>query len=98
MIPFNPFDWPRWAQTLLGGFAAIVVFMVAKGFYDRSVINEHEAEIAAEIRELETAAASDAAKAVTETRNEVEKSNAQARNAAARSDDPLGDGLRSLRP
>ena len=44
-------------------------------------------------READTAAG----ETVTETRNEVENGNERARNAANGSDDPLRDGLGSLR-
>jgi len=88
---------PRWAQAGLGLVGALLLLWAAKALYDRSVIREHEAELAEEVREIETAAASDAAKAITETKQEVERENAEARDAASRSDDVLKSGLDRLR-
>ena len=76
---------------------AILGLGVAKCRYDRSVIAAHEAQVGANTQATASAAATEASKAVTTTRNEVEQANVQARDAAARSPDPLRAGLDRLR-
>lgn len=65
--------------------------------HDASVIERHEEKITNQVDAVSSEAAASASAAVDQSRNEVERTNDQARDAASRSDDPLGDGLRSLR-
>lgn len=88
---------PRWAQGLLGAGVLIAAFLVWDWFDDRAAVAANNAKIAAQVTATASAAASDAAGAVTTTRNEVEQANAQARDSASRSPDPLRAGLDRLR-
>lgn len=79
--------------------AALLLVWIDGRAYDRGY-SEREAiaqEQARQAQERANEAAQDASETVTETRNEVEQGNAQAREAANGSDDPLRDGLNSLR-
>lgn len=76
---------------------AVLGLGVAKCRYDRGVIAAHEAQVGAQVQASAAAAATTAAQAVTTTRTEVEQANVQARDAAARSPDPLRAGLDRLR-
>lgn len=88
---------PRWAQGLLGAGVLITAFLVWDWFDDRAAVRAHETKVQAQVTATAIAAASDAAGAVTTTRNEVEQANAKARNSAAHSPDPLRAGLDRLR-
>jgi len=88
---------PRWAQGLLGAGLLIVAAMLWLHFHDRRVVNAHEAKVQVKIEASASAAASDAGQAAGQTKTEVEKTNAQAREDADRSDDPLAAGLGRLR-
>lgn len=88
---------PRWAKGAIGGVALLLALWAAKALYDRSVIREHETKIQAQVQTKAAAANADAAGAVSDTRNAVQKGNDDARKAANAGNDPLGDGLRSLR-
>jgi len=88
---------PRWAKWALAGTAALMLLVLAMHLHDRSVIATHEVKIARKAQVIATAAAESAAHAAAGTANEVEKGNEQARDAAARSDDPLKSGLDRLR-
>lgn len=87
---------PRWVHALAGVAVLIAAFFLWLHFHDRSVINEHETKITAQVEAKSSEAAADASKAVAETRVEVEAVNDRARKAAAKSADPLRDGLREL--
>ena len=89
---------PRWAQAL-GGFAMLIgAFLIWNWFDNRAAIADHEAKVTAAVATQSAAASEAAAEVVAETKTELEKANADARNAAARSpDDPLRAGLDSLR-
>jgi len=88
---------PRWAHALMGAGALLAAFLIWDWFDDRAAVKAHEAQVGAKVQATASAAASDAHTAVTERSNEVEKANADARDAAARSDDPLRAGLDRLR-
>lgn len=77
--------------------ALAVLLGIAKCSYDRSIIDAHEAETAAKVEHKAREGDQAARGAADEIRTETEKSNDDARNAAAGSDDPLRDGLNSLR-
>lgn len=77
--------------------ALFALIAVLRGCYDRSVIKEHEREVAEQIRKKTKAGEKAASEAVDETITEVEAGNERARDAAEGSDDPLGDALRELR-
>ncbi len=87
----KPLAWAS-AITLL-----IALLSLGKCVYDRNLIGDYEREATAQATASASAAAVEASDAVTATKTEVEKSNAEARDAANRGNDPLGDGLRSLR-
>jgi len=93
MIPLLP----RWAWGLIGSGALILAGLAWLHFHDRATIAAHEADVATRMQKRADKAEADAVSAVTKTSNEVEQGNEQARNAAARGSDPLGDGMRSLR-
>lgn len=92
------------AATLLqriGASIGLVLILVGawKLFWwqhDRGVIAEHEAEITAQVIEASASASVAALEAAASTKAEVEAVNAKARAAAAKSDDPLRDGLKAL--
>ena len=88
---------PRWAKGAIGGVVLLLALWAAKALYDRSVIREHETAITAQVQTKAAAANADAAGAVSDTRNAVQKGNDDARKAASAGTDPLGDGFRSLR-
>lgn len=88
----------RSALAYVGAAIALILLLATlKGCYDRSVIKAHETGVKAEVGAKTAAANADAAGTVSETRNDVQKGNADAREAANAGTDPLGDGLRSLR-
>ena len=82
---------------LTGAIAAVALLWLLKGCYDRSVIRNHETAITAQVQTKAAAANANAAGAVSDTRNAVQKGNDDARKAASAGTDPLGDGFRSLR-
>lgn len=89
---------PRWAQALGGVALLIGAFLLWDWWDDRAAIADHEAKVTAAVATQSAAASEAAADVVAETKTELEKANADARNAAARSpDDPLRAGLDSLR-
>ena len=82
----------------IGAAVALVVLLsVLRGCYDRSVIREHEREVAEQVREKTDAGDKAGREAADATKSDVEAGNDRARDAAADSDDPLRDGLRELR-
>ncbi len=87
--------------VMAGAVAAVLLLASLAGlwlrFHDRDVIAADRAGSNAKALGTARAADADAAAASDETRNDVEKANDDARDAARGSDDPLGDGLRSLR-
>ena len=103
MIPALPwFDaLPRWAKrTIMAGgvlVAVVVAWSVWLHFHDQKVIEAHDAKIDAQVSEQAAEASEAATEAVTETKTRVEAENDDARKAADAGDDPLADGLRSLR-
>lgn len=88
---------PRWAHALIAAATLIAALLLWDWFDDRAAVAAHEAEAAARVQEAARAAESAAHGAVTNRQTEVEQSNAEARTAAARSDDPLRAGLDRLR-
>lgn len=87
---------PRWVHALAGIGVLIAAFFLWLHFHDRGVIDEHETKITAQVQAQASEAAADATEAVVETKREVEAVNDRARKAAAKSADPLRDGLREL--
>ncbi len=83
-----------WATIII---AVAALLAIGKWAYDRNLLRDYETKATAEASASASAAAIDAADAVAETKSNVETTNAQARDAAKRGNDPLGDGLRSLR-
>jgi len=93
----DPIALPRWAK-IAGAIALLLVLLpVLKGCYDRGVIRDNEARVAAQVAATSSAAADAAATTAAETRADIQKGNDDARKAANAGRDPLGDGLRSLR-
>lgn len=92
---------PQWLQRplayLTSAIAVLALLWLLKGCYDRDVIAEHETKVQAQVQTKAAAANADAAGAVSDTRNAVQKGNDNARKAASAGTDPLGDGFRSLR-
>lgn len=87
--------WQAWAAI---GFVLVVGLSYCAGDsngYDRR--DAEQAEIERKAAEIARDADSDAGSAVDQTKSEVEQGNEDARNAADGSDDPLRDGLNSLR-
>lgn len=76
---------------------AVLGLGVAKCRYDRAVVARYTAKATVQAHATASAAATEASQAVNTTRNEVEQANAQARDDAARSPDPLRAGLDRLR-
>lgn len=85
---------PREVYYALAAIAALWWAYSAGQDAKQAEWDEHTRKALESAREADSAAG----EAVTETRNEVEARNAEARNAANGSDDPLRDGLSSLRP
>lgn len=88
------------APRVLAGIAGLL--LVAGFFYwlhahDTAVIDKHKAQVTKEVGVKTDKAGTAASNAVIQSKQEVEQSNANARDAAARSDDPLRAGLDSLR-
>lgn len=91
-------EWLRAPLAYVTSAIALIGFLwLLKGCYDDSVVKRHEAEVQAQVQATASVAAEDAAGAVNDTRNTVQKGNDDARKAANAGRDPLGDGLRSLR-
>lgn len=88
---------PRWVKGAIGGVVLLLALWGAKALYDRSVVSDHETKMQAQVQTKAAAANADAAGAVSDTRNAVQKGNDDARKAASAGTDPLGDGFRSLR-
>lgn len=88
---------PRWAQALGGAALLLAAFGLWLHFHDRAVIAANETKTAQAVATASASAAAAASTAAAATKTEVEQDNAQARDAANRSADPLGDGLRRLR-
>ena len=82
---------------LTGAIAAFALLWLLKGCYDRSVIADNEVKNTAQVQTKAAAANADAAGAVSDTRNAVQKGNDDARKAASAGTDPLRDGFNSLR-
>ena len=82
----------------IGAAVALVALLsVLRGCYDRSVIREHEREVAAALA-AKKAKADDAGRASAgKTKSDVEKRNDQAREAAVGSHDPLKSATDCLR-
>ena len=106
MMPFLLTLFARWAVPerlrkplayLTLAVSLIALLALGKWLYDRNLIRDYEREATAEASASASAAAVEATEAVTETKSKVETTNEQARDAANRGADPLGDGLRSLR-
>lgn len=98
---FARWGLPEWLRAPLAyvtsAIALLALLMALKGCYDRSVISDNEVKVQAQVQATTAAANADAAGAVSDTRNAVQKGNDNARKAANAGSDPLGDGLRSLR-
>ena len=91
------FGLPRWAKIAAAVALLVLALPILKGCYDRSVIREHEREVAEQVREKTEAGEKAGRDAAVATKSEVEKRNDEARKAAAGSDDPLKSGIDSLR-
>jgi hypothetical protein len=86
---------PRWVHLALTGALAFAVWL---HFHDRGVIRDHEAEVTQATATASASASGAAIDQADQTKTQVEKDNAEARNAAARQpDDPLRAGLDQLR-
>lgn len=85
--------------VLIAGAVALIVgaFLVWDHFDDKAAVeadrNASRAEAVSRAREADEGAET----AANRTREDIEDGNERAREAARDSDDPLGDGLRSLR-
>ena len=88
---------PRWVKIAAGIAALLILLPVLKSCYDRRVIAKHEEVVKAEVETKASEGASAAASASASTKASVEAVNAKARDAAAKSDDPLRDGLGVIR-
>lgn len=97
---------PRWAafqglpplmRRLIAGVVLVallwLLWAIWLGKHDRKVIAEHEAEVVKASQQ----ATVKASEAVATSKDKTEQSNAQARAAASRSDDPLRAAFDSLR-
>ena len=78
-------------------FAVIALLWLAKAFYDRSLIAEHDAKQDAAVIKADAIADDKAGQVSASQAARIEKENNDARKAAAGSDDPLADGLRALK-
>jgi hypothetical protein len=86
---------PRWVHLALAGALAFAVWL---HFHDRGVIKDHEAKVTQAVATASASASAAAIDKAGQTQTQVEKDNAEARNAAARQpDDPLRAGLDQLR-
>lgn len=92
---------PTWVRQLLAllAAAALAAAVCAAWLHrhDHQVVATHEAAVATKVEATAGAAAQSAHHVVTTETTETEKSNADARAAAAVSDDPLAAGLDRLR-
>lgn len=88
---------PRWAHGLIAAAGLGIAALLWLHFHDKGVIDRHEAKVTQAIATQSAQAADAAASAVSQTRSTVEQTNDDARNAAARSNDPLRAGLGRLR-
>ena len=89
---------PKWAHVAMGCAALGLAFLIWLKVHDSNVIEDYERDITHEVEKKAGEAADDAGVAVTDTQDEVEQGNDEARKAADGSDDPLRDALDSLRP
>lgn len=88
---------PREVWYVLAAGLALYAYGEARHKAGESEVRAEWAEATRKAVEAAREADSAAGEAVTETINEVEAGNAQARDAASGSDDPLAAGLNSLR-
>ena len=97
---FARWGLPEWIRKPVAYAGAILTLFallwLLKGCYDDSVIDKHEAGIAAQVQIQTSEAAVQSSAAVTAKQTEVEKRNDEARKAARDSSDPLRDGLNRL--
>jgi hypothetical protein len=77
--------------------ACITLLWLAKSLYDRSLIAEHDAKQETAVIKADAVADDVAGQVAASEQAKVEKENDNARKAANAGDDPLADGLRSLR-
>lgn len=101
LAPLAPLWQAIKAPRILAGIAGVLLvgglFWFWLSRHDDAVIDKHEAKVTQQVEVKTDHAATAASSAVAQSNQEVEQSNAKARNAAARSDDPLRAGLDSLR-
>ncbi len=92
---------PPLMRRLIAGVVLVallwLLWAIWLGKHDRKVIAEHEAEVTQEIVKASQQATVKASEAVATAKDKTEQSNAQARAAASRSDDPLRAAFDSLR-
>ena len=90
-------EWLRKPLAYLGSAIALLALLwLLKGCYDRRVIAKHEEVVKAEVETKASEGASAAASASASTKASVEAVNAKARDAAAKSDDPLKAGIDAI--
>lgn len=92
---------PQWARNVIDALAGLLVIAIIAGawlrIHDGSVIDKHEAKVTQHVNAKASEASGAASITVIQSKQEVEQSNANARTAAAGSNDPLRAGLDSLR-
>ena len=88
---------PRWAKGLGLIALGIAAFLIWDWFDDRAAVRKHDAAIVEAIATASASASASASETVAETKAGVEQGNQRARDAAAKSSDPLRDGLGALR-
>lgn len=101
---FARWGLPEWIRRPLAIATAIIAVAALCGTlwscwldkHDDEVIENHEAKITEQVIEASASASIAAVEAAAVARSEVEAGNDKARAAAAKSDDPLRDGLREL--
>ena len=85
---------PRWAHGLIAIAALGLAFLAWDYFDDRAAIREHERKIAEEVERLDAIADGEARAVASGETGKIEAENTRARDAAAKSDDPLGAAFR----
>lgn len=101
---FARWGLPEWVRRPLAIATAIIAVASLCGLlwscwlrsHDAEVIADHETKVTAQVIEASASASIAAVEAAAVAKSEVEAGNAKARAAAAKSDDPLRDGLKAL--